>query len=200
MGQLVSRSQPVEVEVGPTAGEQAGPATGRAAAAERAVDQAVDQAAAADRARDERALAEPDREDKNQLALFELSDEARVGAQPLRVETETPEHGQDQGRDVEHGQADTEVRVSLAEARQQARLAQSIRELREAAEPVRAAERHRQVAEALEADRTRRDQAERDQTIHGPTAERVPEHEHSPAGAQIGLTQEQSEDWGLDLD
>ncbi|WP_103384097.1 MobF family relaxase [Pseudonocardia dioxanivorans] len=187
---LVSRSQPVEVEVGPTAGEQAGPRTGRAASAERAVDQAVDQAVAVDRERDERALAEPDREDKNQLALFELSDEARVGAQPLRVETETPEHGR----------ADTEVRVSLAEARQQARLAQSIREQREAAEPVRVAERHRQVAEALDADRTRRDQAERDQTIHGPTAERAPEQEHSPAGAQIELTQEQSEDWGLDLD
>jgi hypothetical protein len=110
------------------------------------------------------------------------------------------QHGQDQGGDVEQGQADTEVRVSLAEARQQARLAQAIREQREAAEPVCAAERHRQAAEALEADRTRRDQAERDQSIDGPTAERAPEHEHSPAGAQVELTQEQSEDWGLDLD
>ncbi|GEL25724.1 hypothetical protein PSU4_46780 [Pseudonocardia sulfidoxydans NBRC 16205] len=198
---LVGQSQPVEVEVEPTADEQAteliGAAAGRAStSAETAVETAVDQAAAADRGRDERALTEPDREDKNQLTLFELSDEARVGAQPLRVETETPERGQ--GQAVEPGQGDTEVRVSLAEARQQARLAQAIREQREAAEPVRAAERRRQSVETVEADRTRRDQAERDQSIHGP--ERTTGHEHHRAGAQIELGQEQSEDWGLDLD
>ena len=200
--QIVSRFQPAEIEPAAEelAGEKAEPATERAPAErieDRAVDRTVERAAAADRERDERALAEPDREDKNQLALFELSDEDRVGAQPLRVET--PERGQD----VEQGQDDTEVRVSLAEARQQARLAQAIREQREAGKPARIEERRRQATQEVEADRTRRDQVERDHTAQeaAKAAERAQEQRSERAraadGPQIELVQ--SEDQGLDF-
>lgn len=140
--------QPAEVEETKKATAEAEPSK---------VDRVVDQAAAVDQKRDELALAEPDREDENQLALFDLSDEARVGAQPLRVETPEPERGRDQAAEPD----DAEVRVTLAEARQQARLAQAIREQREAAERARAEERRRQAEQAAEADRARRDQAER---------------------------------------
>jgi hypothetical protein len=118
------------------------------------VDAAVEEAAAVDRERAQRAVAEPDRADENQLALFELSDEARVGAQPLRVETTERDQGAEREPD------DAQVRVSLAEARRQARTAELIRQQREAAEAARAEERRRQAEQAAEADRARRDQAE----------------------------------------
>jgi hypothetical protein len=147
------------------------------------VDRAVDQAAAADRKRDELALAEPGREqvDENQLELFPLSDEARVGAQPVRVETVDRE--QDQA--AEPAQDDHEVRVSLAEARQQARTAQAIREQREAAERTRAEERRREAEQAAEADRARRDQADRDRAAEAQKdAERAEEQRRAQEQAR----------------
>ncbi|MDQ3432482.1 MAG: relaxase domain-containing protein, partial [Actinomycetota bacterium] len=133
---VVGRAEQAELEVTEEAAAEVEPSK---------VDLEVDRAAAADQKRDELALAEPDREqvDENQLELFPLSDEARVGAQPLRVETTEPKREQDEA--AEPAQDDTEVRVSLAEARQQARTAQAIREQREAAEQTRAEERRRQA-------------------------------------------------------
>nr|ABN48424.1 ORF16 [Amycolatopsis benzoatilytica] len=147
------------------------------------VDRAVDQAAAVDQKRDELALAEPGREqvDENQLELFPLSDEARVGAQPVRVETADRE----QDHAAEPAQDDREVRVSLAEARQHARTAQAIREQREAAERTRAEERRRQAEQAAEADRARRDQAERDRAAEAQKdAERADEQRRAQEQAR----------------
>lgn len=171
---LVGRAEQPEAEQTAEAAAEAEPSK---------VDRAVDQAAEVDRKRDELALAEPGREqvDENQLELFPLSDEARVGAQPVRVETADRE--QDQA--VEPEQDDREVRVSLAEARQQARTAQAIREQREAAERTRAEERRRQAEQAAEADRARRDQADRDRAAEAQkAAERAEEQRRAQEQAR----------------
>lgn len=130
------------------------------------VDIAVDQAADVDRERDERAKAGPGREQvhEDQLELFPLSEEARVGAQPLRVETtgrdQQAERDRGEDQQPERQPDDAELRVSLAEARRQARAAEMRRAQREAADNVRTEERRREAEQAQEAERARRDQAE----------------------------------------
>lgn len=129
------------------------------------VDAAVSTAADVDRSRAERATVEPDREQvhEDQLALFPLPDEARVGAQPLRVETEDRQRESEREADRQREAEDAQIRLSLAEARQQARVAELRRAQQEAAEQARAEERRREAErEAAEVERARRDQAERE--------------------------------------
>lgn len=139
------------------------------ARADTDVNAAVDAAAAVDRERDQLTLAEPGREQvhEDQLELFPLPDEARVGAQPLRVETTERDQERDQAAEAtaeptaEREPDDAEVRLSLAEARKQARAAELRRAQQEAAERARAEERRRAAEEAAAVqDRARRDQAE----------------------------------------
>lgn len=128
------------------------------------VDAAVASAAKVDRERDERAQAEPGREQvhEDQLELFPVSDEDRVGAQPLRVETTGQQADRDRGEEQTAAREpdDAELRISLAEARRQARAAELRRAEQEAAERTRAEERRREAEQAQEAERSRRDQAE----------------------------------------
>ncbi|UKD50742.1 relaxase domain-containing protein (plasmid) [Amycolatopsis sp. FU40] len=140
--------------------------------AERAADvpdvgAAVDKAAALDQERDQRALADPGRDDEDQLALFPLSDEDRVGAQPVRVETPERETAPD-------GET---VRESLAQVRKQARTMEIIRAQQEAAEKARAEERRREAEQEAEAERARRDRAEEHERAAKPEKDRSAENE-----------------------
>jgi hypothetical protein len=163
------------------------------------VDAAITQARTVDQERDDLALAQPGREDvdENQLELFTLDVEARVGAQPLRVETQERHHQPEKTVDVD----DIEVRVSLAQTRRLARTAELGRARREAAEQARAEERRRAAAQALEADRNRRDQAEERELSAAKAAERAArrgqsESEYQANAAQVELVQTQLEGGG----
>lgn len=133
------------------------PEAERAAAA--AVDEAIERAEATDRRRDEQLAAEPDRVDENQLALFELPDADRVGAQPMAIESLAKQRTQRR-----HGTGQPEG-LSLAEASAQARTAELISLNREATAKAEAEKRQQAAEQAREDDRSRRDRASELQTI-----------------------------------